>query len=69
MLSSLAVLDALSLEFCIMVAEAAFGSSSIVGLNLSKKFLSSTGGSEVAVILLAGERMLQSNQRWEGYQG
>ena len=69
MLSSVAVLDMFSVVFCVMVAEESFCLSSTVGRNLSKKFVSSTDGSEVTVILLAGERMLQSNQRWEGYQG
>ena len=37
-----------------MVTEAAFCSSSIVGINLSKWFLSFTDGSEAAIILLTG---------------
>lgn len=55
MLSSVAVLDIFSVGICVMVTEKSFCSSTIVGLNLSKKFLSSTNGSEVAVILLAGD--------------
>ena len=55
MLSSFAVLDMFSAVFCVMVAEEPFCVSSIVGLNLSKKFFSSTDVSEVAVILTAGE--------------
>ena len=54
MLSSVAVLDTLSLGFCVMAAEESFCSSPIVGLNLSKWFPSSTDGSEVVIILLAG---------------
>ena len=53
MLSSLAVWDTLSSEFCIMVAKESFWLSSIVGLNLSKNFLSSFEGSEAAIFLLA----------------
>ena len=55
MLSSVAVLDMFSVVFGVMVAEEPFRLSSIVGLHPSKKFFSSTDGSEVTVILVAGE--------------
>ena len=55
MLSSVAVMDTSSLEFCIMFTEATFCSSSIVGLNLSNWLLSSGEGSEAAIILLVGD--------------
>ena len=53
MLDSVAVLDTLSLGFCVMVTEVAFCSSSVVGLSFSKRVFSSTEGSEAAIFLLA----------------
>ena len=53
MLSSVAVVDLSSVEFCIMVTGESFCWSSIVGPDPLKKFLSSTEGSEAAIILLA----------------
>ena len=50
MLSSVAVLEILSLEFGVMVTEAWFCSSSVV---ISKWFFSSSEGSEAAIFLLA----------------
>ena len=55
MLSFVAVLDKLSLGFCIVVTEESFCSASTVGLSASNKFRSSIEGSEVAVIVLVGE--------------
>ena len=52
MLSFVAVLD-MSVEFCIIVGGEPFRSSLIVGPDPLKRFLSSTEGSEAAIILLA----------------
>ena len=55
-LSLVAGLDTLSLGVCIVVTELSFCSASIVGSDLLERFLSSTEGSEAAIVLSTGGR-------------